>query len=1139
MNKPRFSAFFLLLTALVPGTIQARQIAVYPPAGSSGPISIYTADLQYAGYITGPPAPVAVLTVPAGGKYYVLSQSATGTLTIATSLAGTAAVRDFGEAAQAGAVTPDGQKLIVLTSNVRIFSTFSDLEIAAPIYAGSLPNDVGVSPDSRYAYVLSSGSASVALIDLATTTIISTQAAPSNASALTVAPNGTVYVSGEGRLSIYDGRTLNPIGQIQTTGRVGRLNITPDGRYGLAPNLTVNTSSAYVFDLPARGVTASVSLASGDGTLALVDRIEAVSNSQAVAVSSSSGKMYTVTVPQGGVSDFVPPGYGTIGAASGQAVSSELPNARNIYFVNGRNLSRYDLLSGAVTGGIPQNYPGVLTRLGDTPAGAVSRFQLDSDGAVVPPSSNFLLVARALDSDGQPVRNAFVTFSSNNAGVYFLTTPSPASVGGGFATVQVQAPSSLGPFQITVSSGSVTQTFTLNAGTSGGGGGSGAASGLVKIQGDGQLSFSPFSAPLPLIVEARDTAGKPVWGVPVTWSGSGDVALGSSYTFTDEKGQASITVFLTAVIPPGNGFNRSYVSASTASGTVTFSLVGIPYGVAAPSILLLKPETGVGTKITAKAGVKLVDAVRIGVATAAGVPVPGVGLSLSTGNDPAVGPVAACDGGTVLTGDTGLASCDLIASGKPGTATLTVNAGGAYTFSLQLEVLPGDPSKIQILQGDGQSGAPNTLLGSSLAGKVLDSLGNALAGTAVTWTVSPAGSATLVLADQVTDSSGKATTQVRLGSVGGAIQITMRAGNATATFSETITIPVGALLKVSGDNQASVVTGQPFPSPLVVQVNNTSGQPVAGVSVSWQVTSGSASLSGASSTTDAAGRTQASVTAGATAGPIVVTASVTGVTAVTFNLTSRLPGPIIDSSSFAVLYANTGGLVAGSYSILTGKGLAPNISGTMYANSLSASLPTSLGGVRIQIGGDPNNLAPIYAVSNVGGVEAVVFITPFDTLPGVVNVTVKVGDSSTTASSVPVRSYAPAFMETTDGAGNRVPLAIRSDGNLVSSSYPARRGETLTLYAIGLGQTNPQARTNVLGGFGQTITAPMAVAFGSAAITLPAELSRQFISVYEINVVVPNNADLGPAVPLGLQIVPPGSGPLYGQDDLTVPIIAQ
>ncbi len=64
------------------------------------------------------------------------------------------------------------------------------------------------------------------------------------------------------------------------------------------------------------------------------------------------------------------------------------------------------------------------------------------------------------------------------------------------------------------------------------------------------------------------------------------------------------------------------------------------------------------------------------------------------------------------------------------------------------------------------------------------------------------------------------------------------------------------------------------------------GNGVSGVTVTWQVTSGAASVTPPSGPTDATGSAQRTVMIGATSGSITITATSTGLTPVTFQATS-------------------------------------------------------------------------------------------------------------------------------------------------------------------------------------------------------------------------------------------------------------
>jgi adhesin/invasin len=103
----------------------------------------------------------------------------------------------------------------------------------------------------------------------------------------------------------------------------------------------------------------------------------------------------------------------------------------------------------------------------------------------------------------------------------------------------------------------------------------------------------------------------------------------------------------------------------------------------------------------------------------------------------------------------------------------------------------------------------------------------------------------------------------------------------------------GVLVKVSGDQQ-SVPVGTAAAAPLVVELRDGQGAPLPGGSVAFTVTAGPSGTSVAPTTaiTDSVGRAQTTLTAGSPAGSITVTATVQGVTPVSFTATATQPvGP--------------------------------------------------------------------------------------------------------------------------------------------------------------------------------------------------------------------------------------------------------
>jgi Big-like domain-containing protein len=93
-----------------------------------------------------------------------------------------------------------------------------------------------------------------------------------------------------------------------------------------------------------------------------------------------------------------------------------------------------------------------------------------------------------------------------------------------------------------------------------------------------------------------------------------------------------------------------------------------------------------------------------------------------------------------------------------------------------------------------------------------------------------------------------------------------------------------AIINFSGDQQ-SAPTNTALPAPLVVLVVSQFGQPVQNVTVTWTIVSGAGSLGAGSTQTDSNGLASATYTTGPTAGAAVIRARVSGVPAITFNIT--------------------------------------------------------------------------------------------------------------------------------------------------------------------------------------------------------------------------------------------------------------
>jgi uncharacterized protein (TIGR03437 family) len=359
---------------------------------------------------------------------------------------------------------------------------------------------------------------------------------------------------------------------------------------------------------------------------------------------------------------------------------------------------------------------------------------------------------------------------------------------------------------------------------------------------------------------------------------------------------------------------------------------------------------------------------------------------------------------------------------------------------------------------------------------------------------------------------------VKLGGIPGTYQVKLKFGEQSTSFNVTVQVDLASLTIVSGNDNPVVDAGQQFTKPLVVQVKDTSGAGVPNTVVNWTLISGSATLSATTTTTDAQGMAQIQVVAGATPGAIQVNASVPGLSAASFVLTSKAPPPPkppVDAGSFTNFVTGQAGVTPGGLVLLRGRGLARNITAPLIANPQLATLPTKLGGVTVGFGSSSNLvLAPIYWVMPVAGGEDVVLLqVPFEvnSTAATTPVTVQVdGMDSLTVNDVKVSVLSPGILENVDIAGRKYAVAMRADGSIINPASGVKRGTRIRLWAIGLGQTGPLASTNRIGLANQTVLGKVVIGLDQWGFdVVSAALAPNLIGVYEIVVDVPTTVQTG------------------------------
>ena len=178
-------------------------------------------------------------------------------------------------------------------------------------------------------------------------------------------------------------------------------------------------------------------------------------------------------------------------------------------------------------------------------------------------------------------------------------------------------------------------------------------------------------------------------------------------------------------------------------------------------------------------------------------------------------------------------------------------------------------------------------------------------------------------------------------------------------------------------------------------------------------------------------------------------------------------------------------------------------------------LATKVGGAQVMVNGAP---APMY-YSSYGQLA---FQMPYETPVGTALVQVQRDGMSGNVVSVQVADSAPRLLLIGEGSYGAI---VNTDGSIPMptgsfpglNTHPAQVGDTLTMYAIGLGPTSPSAASgqpapaseplarlvdtavvNIGGGIGGTLVTP-----------LFAGLTPTYAGLYQVNVTIPDNVPHG------------------------------
>ncbi|MBY0508273.1 MAG: hypothetical protein K2X03_30450 [Bryobacteraceae bacterium] len=353
------------------------------------------------------------------------------------------------------------------------------------------------------------------------------------------------------------------------------------------------------------------------------------------------------------------------------------------------------------------------------------------------------------------------------------------------------------------------------------------------------------------------------------------------------------------------------------------------------------------------------------------------------------------------------------------------------------------------------------------------------------------------------------------------------------------------VIEVQAGNGQTAAPGAVLPNPLAARVLLTGGIAVPGVTVGFAVESGQAALAATSAVTDANGIATMQLTFGPVAGPVIVVATVPGLTPARFTLTAS--GPI----GAVRPRINPGGIVGVGLSVPRISAASPNALVSIFGSNFLATgtgrrvnadelvggrLPGALLGVCVTFDGVRAAMLDVFPS------QLTVQVPPLLTAAAttVVRVQTSCGTANELSSDGEPMPFALAspeflfFVTNTNGI-NPVAAVDAATGGLVGPTdvlggalTPARPGDVVTVYMSGLGPVTPALATGEIPRAAAPVTSPVVVRLGDLTLA-PSDVlyagASPSLVIYQVNFRIPAQAPAGNlplSVSVGGALTPPG-----------------
>jgi protocatechuate 3,4-dioxygenase beta subunit len=471
------------------------------------------------------------------------------------------------------------------------------------------------------------------------------------------------------------------------------------------------------------------------------------------------------------------------------------------------------------------------------------------------------LVVSVVDQSNNLVPGATVMFDDGNAGGSFSLS-SVTTDASGQAQTSYTTSTKNGAVTLTATSGNALATMSVTATAD-------PVKSLPVVSGNNQSAPVFTTLPAALVVSVVDQYGNGVSGAAVAFD---DASAGGSFSAssvnTDTSGQAQ-TVYTT---PKKSGA----VNLTATSGSLHVSMSATAQAGPATNLSVVS-----GNDQSASASTPLPAALVVSSVDQYANAVSGATVTFDDG-----GTLGSFSASSVTTDATGRAQTFYTAPRTIGTVTLNATSGSLHV-AMSAAVMAGPPADVSVISGDNQTAPVSTPSPAPLVVLVVDQFNNVVSGAMVTFDDGNAGGS-FSPSPVATDASGQAQTIYTTPNKSGTVTLTATSSSAHASTTANVAAgPPTGVSMVSGDGQTASA-GIVLPAALVVAVVDQFGNPVSGVTVTFDDGGAGGAFSASSAvTTDANGNATVTYTLPLTPRTVNITASIRGGASVGFTETAQ------------------------------------------------------------------------------------------------------------------------------------------------------------------------------------------------------------------------------------------------------------